>query len=149
MAIGNRELDVSQQKDVYNWVSAAHGGTTVNTGATAWIGMVPYPGVIQSLRAVATGNSGLPSVALQIFRAGAGGTTIACSISTLIMYEAGASVMVGYSGLAATGSTLLQVQAGDVLQFQTGVANTACGKLVLEVVVKKTQDIVSYNGISS
>jgi hypothetical protein len=110
--------------------------------------MVPFPGVIQSFRSAAVGLSGAPSVLLQVMRGGSGGTTIACAISAMILVEIGNTGVIGYSGLAATGSTLLNVQAGDILQFQTGVANTAARGLLLEVVVKKTQDIVSHNGVS-
>lgn len=148
MAIVNRDNDASQQKVEYNWVSNSLGATTVNTGATGWIAMVPFPGVIQSFRGAAVGLSGAPSVVLQVMRGSAGGTTIACTISAMILVEIGATGVLGFSGLAAAGSTLLNVQAGDILQFQTGVANTAARGLLLEVVVKKTQDIVSYNGTS-
>lgn len=149
MAIVNRDLDASQQKDVFQYVSNFVGSTTVSTGATGWIAMVPYPGVIQSMRAAAQGLSGAPIVNLQVLRFAGGGTSIAASISGIVLAEIGTSGVMGYSGLAATGSTLLQVQAGDLLQFQTGGANTAARVMLLEVVVKKTQDIVSHNGISS
>ncbi len=147
MAIVNRDVDSSQKKDVYEWNSNSLGATTVNTGATGWIGMVPYPGVLESVRSAAVGLSGAPSIDFKVLRGGAGGTSIAVSISSMIAVEIGATGVVGYSGLAAAGSTLLLLQAGDILTFQTGVANTACRGLLLEVVVKKTQDIVSYNGI--
>ena len=111
--------------------------------------MVPYPGVIQSMRAAAQGLSGAPIVNLQVLRFAAGGTSIAASISGIVLAEVGTSGIMGFSGLAAQGSTLLQLQAGDVLQFQTGGANTAARVLLLQVVVKKTQDIVSYHGVST
>ena len=149
MAIVNRDLDVSQQKDVYQYVSNFVGSTTVSTGATGWIGMVPYPGVIQSARLGAQGLSGAMLVALQVLRFANGGTSIAVSISNMVCFDSGLSGIQGYSGLAAEGSTLLQLQAGDILQFQTSGANTAARVLLLEVVVKKTQDIVSHNGVSS
>ncbi len=152
MAIVNRDLDPSEQKDVYNFAysRAVSGKTTINTGATFLIGMIPYSGVIQSARAFGIGLSGLPSLSFQLLRwAGAGGTSIQVSISSMIVPEFGTSGIMGYSGLAATGSTLLLVATNDILQIQTGVANTAFSDLVVEIVVKKTQDIISYNGIST
>ncbi len=148
MAIVNRDLDASQQKVEYNYVSNFVGATTVSTGSTGYIAMIASPGVIQSARFLATGLSGAMSVLLGVYRPGAGGTLIACGISAAILVESGATGVLGYSGLAATGSTLLLVQAGDALHFQTGVANTAARVLMIEVVVKKTQDIVSCNGVS-
>ena len=150
MALVNRDKDVSEQKDVYS-LQLSGGLTTVATGATAWIGLMPYPGVIQSMKVAAAGLSGAPLVSLQTLRFAAGGTTIAVSISGLVCSEFGTSGMIGtgFSGLAAAGSTLLSVQAGDILQIQTGGANTAARNMIVEVVVKKTQDYVSYNGISS
>lgn len=149
MALVNRDKDASEQKDVYQYVSNFVGSTTVSTGATGWIAMMPYPGVIQSARLGAQGLSGAMQVALQVLRFASGGTTIAVSISNMVCFASGLSGVQGYSGLAATGSTLLNLQAGDILQFETSVANTAARVLLLEVVVKKSQDIVSYNGIST
>lgn len=146
MGITNRSKDVSEQKDVYSWINNTLGATTVNTGATGWIGMIPYAGVIQSMRSAAVGLSGAMAVDLFVLRGGSGGTAIAVSISAMILREIGATGVVGYSGLAASGSTLLQVQAGDVLQFKTSVANTAAMAMLLQVVVKKTQDVVAYHG---
>lgn len=153
MGITNRAKDASEQKDVYTLTMGvgANGASAapVNTGTTAWIGLMPYPGVLQSARSISMGLSGAPSVAFQILRFAAGGTTIAVSISSMILNEVGTSGVLGYSGLAAAGSTLLSIQAGDVLQIQTGVANTAARSLVIEVVVKKIQDIVAYNGVQT
>lgn len=149
MGVTNRAKDASEQKDVYTWFSNQHGATTVNTGATAYIALMPYPGVVQSLRAAAVGLSGVPSLTFAVMRGGSGGTLIAAGISALMLVEIGATGVIGYSGLAATGSTLLNVQAGDLLHIATGVANTACRQLIVEVVVKKIQDIVSYNGVST
>ncbi len=81
--------------------------------------------------------------------AGGGITMIAISISNMII-QGGASfaAVASYSGLVAQGSTLLLGQRGDVLSATTAVANTACSQLLINVVVKKTQDIVSHNGVA-
>jgi hypothetical protein len=75
--------------------------------------------------------------------------TYAISISTMILNNPGTSGPQGFSGLAAAGSTLLNLQNGDVLGFVTSVANTATRNLILELVVQKTQDIVAYNNVST
>jgi hypothetical protein len=145
MALVNRDKDPSEQKMEFNWV----GATQINTGYTAWIAMVPYPCTIQSARAMAVGVSAAMQVAFQAQRFAGGNTVIALGISNMILQNFGTSGIQGYSGLAASGSTLLNLQAGDVLLFQTSVANSACSNLLLEVVVKKTQDIVAYNGVQT
>lgn len=146
MAIFNRELDPSQQKETFYY----RGATGINiTGTTGAIAIMPYPGVIQSARSFAQGVSGAMQVAFSVLRFAGGATVIGCGISNMILNEFGVSGIMGYSGLAVPGSTLLNVQAGDVLYFTTSVANTAAQTLMLEVVIKKTQDIVSYNGVQT
>jgi hypothetical protein len=145
MAITNRDLDASEQKEVFHW----RGHTQINTGYTSWIGVVPFPCVVQSARAVAVGVSAAMQVAFQAQRFAAGNTVIGLGISNLILSNFGTSGCLGYSGLAAAGSTLLQLQQGDILMFETAVTNSAASQLALEVVVKKTQDIVAHNGVST
>lgn len=145
MALVNRDKDPSEQKMEFNWV----GATQINTGFTTWIAMVPYACVVQSARAVAVGVSAAMQVAFQAQRFAGGNTVIGLGISNLILQNFGTSGVQGYSGLAAAGSTLLNLQAGDLLMIQTSVAASAASNLMVEVVVKKTQDIVSYNGVSS
>lgn len=146
MAIVNRDKDPSDQKEVFSWSSNSLGATTVNTGATFHVGIVPFAGVIQSFRAVAQGLSAAPLANLQILRFAAGGTSIAAGISALVVPAFGISGVMGYSGLAASGSTLLQVFPGDILQVEMSGANTASRSLLVSVVIKKAQDIVSHFG---
>ncbi len=87
-------------------------------------------------------------VAFQVSRFTSGGATaINLGISNLVLQNAGTSGAQGFSGLAAAGSTLLSLQAGDVLQIVTSVANGNATDLALNFVIKKVQDIVSYNGV--
>jgi hypothetical protein len=144
-------MDASNQKDTFSWSYSknVHGKTTINTGATFLVCMFPYAGVLQSVRSYAVGLSGAPSLDFKILRFAGGGTSIACSISSMIAVEFGTTGILGYSGLAAAGSTLLLVSPGDILAVQTGVANTSIDSLMLNVVIKKTQDVLSYNGVST
>lgn len=145
MAIENRDLGSSQKKEVLHYKSSAQ----VSTGATQQIALLPFPCTLESVKAVALGVSGAMQLAFQARRFAGGNTAIALGISNLILQNFGTSGALGYSGLAAAGSTLLQLQTGDVLMFETSVANSAASEVLLELVVKKTQDIVSHNGVST
>lgn len=144
MAIVNRDLSASEQKEVLYFVSQG----AVATGTTKVCHVLPYPCTLESVRSYALGVSSAMQVAFQVARFTSGGATaINLGISNMILQNAGLSGVIGYSGLAAAGSTLLQLQAGDVLQFVTSVANGNATDLSLNFVIKKVQDIVSYNGV--
>jgi hypothetical protein len=114
---------------------------------------MPYNYTLQSLNAIAPiGVSGAMQLTPLICRPVSGGfTVLAVSISNMVIVP-GISFNTtngfGYSGLAATGSTLLNGQRGDIIAVTTAGANTAVQMLLVNAVVKKTQDIVSYNGSS-
>lgn len=153
MAIVNRDKDPSEQKEVFQW-SYNKGSSLgpLNVGQTLALAIMPYPGVLQSVRFAGFGVSGAPEVAIGVQRhggAGVGGTLIAASISNMVLKEWSSFGVQGYSGLAASGSTLLLLQAGDVILGTMSVANTAANSLALQIVVKKSQDILSHNGIAT
>jgi hypothetical protein len=146
MAIVNRDLDVSQQKETFTFAS----NSAVVTGVTlALFGPMPYPGTVQSVQGVALGVSGAPQLAFSIFRPANGNTVIGMGISNMVVINGISNPVTSYSGLAASGSTLLNFQRGDIMLATSSVANTACTQLVVQMVVKKTQDIVSHNGTST
>jgi hypothetical protein len=158
MSVQNRDLHVSQQKEWVSWSSSSSqggtfGGGWVGTGATLYIaGPVPYPFIVQSAQAYASGSSGAPQVAFSLVRlsAGVAATVIALGISNLVVpVSSSLMAITAYSGLAAAGSTLLIGQAGDMILATTQGANTASINLVLNMVLQKTQDLVSYNGVST
>lgn len=153
MAIVNRDLDASQTKEVIHWMSTPATGISyglgVGTGVTIFIsGPMPYPGTVQSAQAVAIGRSGAPELVFSLFRPANGNTVVALGISNLVIPNGLSAAVTSYSGLAATGSTLLNFQRGDMFMVTTAGANTACTNLVVSMVVKKTQDIVTHNGTS-
>lgn len=153
MAIVNRDLDVSQQKEVHNWVSNFASGISYGLGLASGVtikitGPMAYPGTLVGAQAVAIGVSGAPQVSFHIFRPGNGNTVIALGISNCVVINGISNAVTSYSGLAATGSTLLNFQRGDIFMITTVGANTACAELAVQLVVKKTQDIVSHNGTS-
>jgi len=166
MAIVNRDLDSSQQRDVIYWSSQGgqYGSTFVIAGGQVPVGItlylagpMPYPYLVQSANAIAYGTSGAPQLSFSILRPIVGqlSTLVAISISNMVIcagqsflgFGASAVGFIGYSGLAAAGSTLLLGQRGDMLIATTAVANTACTTLNINMVVQKLQDIISMDGV--
>lgn len=146
MAIVNRDLDASQQKDVVNFRSAG----AVATGASLNVCVIPYPCVLQSVNTYATGVSNAMQVAVNVQRwVSAGVTVIACGISNIVLQNYSLSGILGFSGLAAPGSTLLALQTGDVLNLVASVSNGNALELNMDFVLKKSQDIVAHNGNSA
>lgn len=146
MALVNRDKDASEQRvDLHKALGA------VATGATRQLAVIPYPCTLQLVEAAATGVSNAMQIAFQVnrFVVGAGATAIVLGISNLVLQNVGTSGPQGFSGLAAVGSTLLNLAAGDVLQAVSSVSNGNATDLVISCVLKRTQDIVSMYGTSS
>lgn len=140
MAIVNRDKDTSEQKEVLQISVGA-----IATGSTKFLAVAPYPFTLETVRYAAAGVSNAMQVAFEkITGAGSSGTPI--GISNVVLQNRSVSGAVGFSGLAAAGSTLLSFNMGDALQIVTSVSNGNATDLVLEAVIRKTQDIVSYNG---
>ena len=164
MALRNADKDASEQRDWITWSSGAYpagvtfGSGYIPTGVTLFLaGPMPYPYVVQSVNAMAIGTSGAPQLAFSILRpiASAAMTAIPISISNMVIcsgqsflgFGASAVGYLGYSGLAATGSTILIGQRGDILVASTAAANTASTQLMINMVVKKVQDVVQMDGV--
>lgn len=149
MAICNRDFDVSEQKQVIRGVFAA---TEAASAATSFIiGCVPTPCNLQAVKVAVQGLSGAPVgfIEVQRFIAGTGFTQITGIGATLLLSAMSTSGMLGVS-LAASGSTLLALQAQDVLVWRHGfVGNTAAREVAVECVVKRLQDIVALYGSST
>jgi hypothetical protein len=145
MPIINRDLARSEQKDWETWASTSQ----VSTGATQYIvGPIPYNYTIQSARVAAVGVSGAMqlSFGIQRFVPTSGLTLINIGLSNLVLQNLGTSGVLGYSGLAIPGSTLLNGLPGDILMFTSSVANSAASTLLIQMVWFKTNDIVAFNG---
>ncbi len=161
MAIVNRDHDASEQRDWLSWSAGlpvqgatftiANGSGYVPTGTTLFMfGPMPYPYVLQSIIAVTNGASGAPQLAPFVIRPLVGGATMLLfGISNMVVANSASlsTASLSYSGLAATGSTLLLGQRGDMICASTAVANTACTQLMVQAVVKRVQDVVTLNGI--
>lgn len=142
MAICNRDLDPSQQKEV---VAANYGA--VATSLVIPVGIIPYPATIVSARVAATGISGSPTGALKInrFIVGSGSTVYLGGFTTLTVQAVGTSGVQSVV-IAAAGSTALQLQAGDEITYTSAGSNAAVASLAVSVVIQATQDIKTFFG---
>lgn len=156
MAIIGRNLDVSLRKEVLQWDSLSVGQSVLAGAAdSAVLGvstlvnmfMLAFPCTIQSGAIYSLGNSGSPVITLNVNRFAAGATVF--KFATMALTVFGTSGVQGLSGLPAQSSTLLNLLQGDIIQMVTSGANTAIGQTVVQLVVKKTQDIVAYNNVST
>lgn len=138
MAIINRDLDSSEQLRVV-------GGnlSLVAANTSRDVAIVPFAGTLKAIAASARALSGAPIVFVDVKRwSGAGVTTIAGVGLTLAITAHGISTAYQSFPLAAAGSTLLNLQAGDVLVLRAAnVANTGADDVLVSAVVKAAQDI--------
>jgi len=105
--------------------------------------IVPYTATLKAVSVAALGVSGAPFAQLAISRNTAGGATIIVTgvASSLAIQSAGTSGAQAMS-LAAPGSTLLNLQAGDVLVMRQLFSGGNVASIVaVTAVVQATQDI--------
>ncbi len=142
MAICNRDLDSSQQKSV---LTANYG--VLATSLTVPVGVVAYPSTIVAARVAAIGISNTPTGSLRInrFIVGSGSTQYLGGFTTLTLVASGTS---GIQSVvtAASGSTALQLQAGDEIVYVSAGSNAAATNLAVSVVIQATQDIKTFYG---
>lgn len=143
MAIVNRTLDASEQRKSFTANFAA-----TATGLTLPILEVPFNSTLDAVQLAAFGLSGAPTYALRVqrFIVGTGLTVIAGGATTATPPEFGTSGILTMS-LATSGSTLLNLLAGDVLTITTGAADTAVKSLSVGICIKAVQDIKTTNGV--
>jgi hypothetical protein len=148
MAITNRMLDVTEQRKVFELAI----GTAANlvNGFSAPICTVPWPCLLDGGNLVAYGLSGSPQFQISVNRWNG-------SVAATFVVATGTSnvpAAYGTSGsaslvIAASGSTLLQLQANDVLLYaQTGGASAAATSAVISVILRPLQDVkVNYQNL--
>lgn len=155
MALINRDKDASEQREVLTTSLVG-----IGTGLTLTLNAIPYPCTVQNVLVTAVGLSGAPTIAAWStlrFIPGTGATTGTGIAGAYTITAFGTSGLVAGSSLfgapgsmgismQASGSSLLNLTTGDVVAIQTGGANAACNALTIQLVVKKTQDILGvYN----
>lgn len=140
MAIVNRDLDQSQQRTEVN-----ENLGSLATGVTRHVCLISAPAILETVRVSAQGVSNAMQLAFEVIR-GAGSSGIPIGISNLVLQNRSVSGVVSFSGLAAAGSTLLSLAAGDVIQVVSSVTNGNATDLALSIVLRKSQDIISQWG---
>jgi hypothetical protein len=146
MAITNRDLDVSEQRQVLQ----AQVNSTIATGVSLMLWQVTTPCAAQAGAFAALGLSGSPQYMLNVLRwTSAGSTIIPLGISNITVSAAvGVSgAAQGWSGIRAAGSSLLVLQVGDAIMLSSAGTNAAAEKLAVALVVQKTSDIASQLGL--
>lgn len=149
MPVINREFDFSEQvieKSVL--VSTAVGASAGNSYHVAH---VAQPGVLKGVAIAAASISGTPNVSLDIKRYTASGvTTIPDVGTTLAVLAYGASTPYQMFTLADAGSTLLNLQAGDVVVLRQNFSggNVAIGGAIVTTCFQALQDIKQHFSIT-
>lgn len=156
MAIVNRDMDPSQQ----NGLLECSIPTVLGVSSIVLIDIVPAPILVKSVEIAAQGLSGTPiwNFAVQRFYGGSGLTTITALTGAVTVTSMGTSGVMGSlagtggSGvpngisLATTGSSLLQLIAGDVVQIVTSGAASAVLSAKVKLVVQYLQDVKTTFG---
>lgn len=149
MAIVNRDLDVSEQiVDFSNVLSTSVGASAASS---FFVMQLPYPATLKGVAVAANSISGAPQVSVSINRWTATGvTTIPYAGSTLAVLAYGASAAYQMIPMATAGSTLLNLQAGDVvvLKQEFSGGSVAVGNAVVTVCVQALQDIIKHFNIT-
>lgn len=151
MAIVNRDLDPSQQRQTYqalldrtpSSISAGIANPGLSTGNTFLVCNIPFPSQLMAASEACYGTSGSPVHSLWIYRFAAGFTSIAIG-QTMAITAFGTSGIQGFSLFAAT---TFQLLAGDQLVLYTQASNAAVANAMVTVVVKALQDIKTDFGV--
>ena len=136
MAICNRDLDQSEKVQAIEYTQLA-----VATGATVVVGLVASPARLHKIAVAAYGVSTTPTYNLEVHRWTSAGLTVIAPGSAVTL---AANFGVSGGAVSATfnsGSSLAQLQAGDLLVVKSGGANSAAAILTLAIVLEATQDI--------
>lgn len=143
MAIVNRTLDASEQKKAFEMSAGA-----VATGVTLPVCLVPYPCNFLAAEFAAAGLSGSPTAALAVNR-----FIVGTGFTTWVIAAGGSNTLQAYgtSGplaavCVAQGSTLLELQADDLITVTSGGSNAAVTQLAVGIVLQPIMDIKTTFG---
>ncbi len=154
MGIVNRTLDASEQRRNFSASLVGAGASgPLGTGCTSIVCIVPWPSTLVEGQMAAIGVSNAPTCELAVnrFIAGTGFTTwivgkgtsnVVAAFGTSGPGSFGTSLF-GSSGmvLVASGSSLLNLQANDVISLTFAGTNAAASSLSVGVVLQPIQDI--------
>lgn len=147
MAVVNRTLDASQQK--HGEISGRFVAADLVNGVTRMIGIVETPCVVTGGQMAVSGISGAPaySIVVSRFVVGTGYTTFTLGTSQIPVELGTSGVLTSGLSLPASGSTLLNLQANDVLLLRTnGGTGAAAVDMSLKIIVRPIQDVKQYFG---
>lgn len=143
MPLINRDQDTGEQR-----IEVTESLSPVATGVTSIIYVAPYACEVSTVRMAALGISGTPTslLSIQRFIVGTGITNITGGFTTLTLQAYGTS---GLQTVAqnASGNTLIQLAAGDLLQAVSGGANSSVADVDVCVTIKCLQDIRNHFGV--
>ena len=149
MAIVNRDLDFSEQmKSISAVLSTAVGASA---GQSFFVAQVPWPCALRGLAVAAASVSGAPICSLDIKRFTAACVTTISNVGTSLAVVAhGLSAPYQMMSIAAASSTLVQLQAGDVLVLNQNFSggNVAVGGAAVTACVQALQDIKQFFNIT-
>ena len=151
MAIVNRDMDSSERKEVFQIkLGGVSGGASgiIAPATTFAICIVPYAAELQSIRTYTQGASSAPILSFykNVYVSGAGQTVYALGVSGIPLVNFASIGVQGASILPGSGSTSIQLNAGDVI-----IGNNVTGaatEIAIELCLVKLQDIVQTNGQS-
>lgn len=139
MGIINRTQDLSEQKEMLE--NSVLGQTT---GVVYPIGIISRPQTLADAKCSTLGLSLAPTVTLGIQRVtGLAGVTLIPISTALVQVAFGTSGFQTFS-LPAAGSTLLNLQKGDLLTITAGGSTAGASSAMIDVVVQNSQDIKTW-----
>lgn len=144
MAICNRDLDVSEQKVDLSYSQNAE----VVTGATLYVGLVPWPARIKKVGITARGLSGAPVYNINVHRWTTAGLTVFDPLGVAATV-AGAYGLSGASVQFSVTTSPILLQSDDLLVIKSSGSNTSALAVSCAMILQKTQDIVQDFGSSS
>jgi hypothetical protein len=141
MAINNRALDGSLQREVVPAALGAVGGAAAETHT---IHSAPRAQLVEQIKVVAQGVTGSFHTSYQVQRFNSAGVTLIGGLGVTLTV-----VAYGTSGIqTATFAASMILQANDNLQIIGGASNVGCTDLVVTTVVKNLQEILTHYGTS-
>jgi hypothetical protein len=142
MAINNRSLDGSLQRDITSNQLGAVGGAAAETHC---VHLAPRPQLVEQIKVAALGVTGSYHNSFQVYRFNStGGATLIGGLAATLTV-----VAAGTSGIqTATYAASMVLLANDMVQMIGGASNVGCTDLKVEVVVKNLSDIRTNFGTS-
>lgn len=145
MAIVNRALDPTEQRKVFQQKLVA--AELVN-GFSGILCVAPYAATLDAGAIALYGLSGAPQFQISVNRTGGAGGTYVLAVGTSNIPLAFGTSGVWQMVLPASGSTLLNINAGDTIMYaQNGGASAAAVQAMVSIVLKPISDIKTQHGV--